>query len=104
MSNPMSNKEISFPKFSSEEAEADWWASPEGRAYTKQQAVEVVNSHREGKAVGVIGKAGLMNTQISIRIPEADLEKARALAGRKGIPYQTYIKMLLHEALLKETN
>jgi predicted DNA binding CopG/RHH family protein len=32
-----------------------------------------------------------------------DLELARKLARRKGIPkYQTYIKTLLHEMLVKE--
>jgi predicted DNA binding CopG/RHH family protein len=32
-----------------------------------------------------------------------DLELARRLARRKGIPkYQTYIKTLLHEMLVKE--
>jgi predicted DNA binding CopG/RHH family protein len=97
----MSEKKITFPKFRSEDEEADWWASPEGRAYTKQQATKTPG-RREGKAAAMIRKAGLMNTQISIRIPDADLEKARAIAQRKGIPYQTYIKMLIHEALAKE--
>ena len=32
-------------------------------------------------------------------IPEADLALARKQAERKGLPYQTYIKSLLHETL-----
>jgi len=41
--------------------------------------------------------------QISIRLPLSDLELARKLARRKGIPkYQTYIKTLLHKSLIKE--
>jgi len=41
--------------------------------------------------------------QVSIRLPVGDLELARKLARRKGVPkYQTYIKTLLHEALVKE--
>jgi predicted DNA binding CopG/RHH family protein len=41
--------------------------------------------------------------QMSIRLPVTDLEQAKRLARRKGIPkYQSYIKALLHEALLKE--
>jgi uncharacterized Zn finger protein (UPF0148 family) len=40
--------------------------------------------------------------QISLRMPVVDLELARTLARRKGIPkYQTYIKTLLHEMLVK---
>ena len=41
--------------------------------------------------------------QVSLRMPVVDLELARQLARRKGIPkYQTYIKTLLHEMLVKE--
>jgi predicted DNA binding CopG/RHH family protein len=39
---------------------------------------------------------------ITIRIATPDLEAARKLAERKGLPYQTYIKMLLHQALQRE--
>jgi predicted DNA binding CopG/RHH family protein len=36
---------------------------------------------------------------VALRIPEADLTLARKQAEQKGLPYQTYIKSLLHEAL-----
>jgi predicted DNA binding CopG/RHH family protein len=36
---------------------------------------------------------------VALRIPEADLALARKQAQRKGLPYQTYIKSLLHETL-----
>jgi predicted DNA binding CopG/RHH family protein len=36
---------------------------------------------------------------ISIRLPEVDLELARKQASKKGLPYQTYIKSVLHRAL-----
>lgn len=39
---------------------------------------------------------------LSIRLPENDLALARSLAESKGLPYQTYIKSLLHEALERE--
>jgi predicted DNA binding CopG/RHH family protein len=42
--------------------------------------------------------------QVSLRLPVTDLELARKLARRKGIPkYQTYIKTLLHAMLVKES-
>jgi predicted DNA binding CopG/RHH family protein len=37
--------------------------------------------------------------QISIRLAAEDLVTASRLAAAKGLPYQTYIKSLLHEAL-----
>jgi hypothetical protein len=41
--------------------------------------------------------------QVSIRLAVGDVELARRLARRKRVPkYQTYIKGLLHEALIKE--
>ena len=39
---------------------------------------------------------------ISIRLPAPDLALARELALRHGLPYQTYIKRLLHDALDRE--
>ena len=41
--------------------------------------------------------------QISIRLCAADLLTANRLAAAKGLPYQTYITSLLHEALQKES-
>ena len=36
---------------------------------------------------------------ITIRLSLEDLSKARQLAQRRGLRYQTYVKMLLHQAL-----
>ncbi len=38
-------------------------------------------------------------TVVALRIPEADLALARRQAEQKGLPYQTYIKSILHETL-----
>jgi hypothetical protein len=37
-----------------------------------------------------------------LRVAVKDVEAARKFAERKGLRYQTYIKMLLHEALQRE--
>jgi predicted DNA binding CopG/RHH family protein len=39
---------------------------------------------------------------ISIRLPAPDIAAAQRLARKKGIPYQTYIKTLLHDVLERE--
>ena len=36
------------------------------------------------------------------RLSTGDVSKVRVLAERKGLPYQTYLEMLLHEALQKK--
>jgi len=40
--------------------------------------------------------------QISIRLNDSDIVEAQRLAAAKGLPYQTYIKLLLHEAIHRE--
>ncbi len=37
--------------------------------------------------------------KVSIRIARSDLARARANALREGIPYQTYLKSLIHKGL-----
>jgi predicted DNA binding CopG/RHH family protein len=39
---------------------------------------------------------------ITIRLNAPDIAMARSFAKAKGVPYQTYIKQLLHEALVRE--
>jgi predicted DNA binding CopG/RHH family protein len=39
---------------------------------------------------------------ISIRLPAPDIATAQKLARKMGVPYQTYIKTLLHDALQRE--
>jgi len=42
------------------------------------------------------------SVQIAISLPEADLAQARKIADRKGIGYQTLLKMLVREGLVRE--
>jgi len=44
----------------------------------------------------------VLSRLLSIRLPEPDIALAQQLAAAKGLPYQTYIKSLLHEALERE--
>lgn len=39
---------------------------------------------------------------INIRLIPQDIERAKMLAAKKGIGYQTLLKMLIHEALERE--
>ncbi len=41
---------------------------------------------------------------INIRISERDLQKIKAIAARKGLPYQTFISSLLHQYSTKKKN
>jgi predicted DNA binding CopG/RHH family protein len=91
------------PTFATEAEEAEWWFK--NRNLHSQQLLSAA------KAGGVqrLTKAKLLeriatsrkaaSPVVAIRIPEADLALARKQAEQKGLPYQTYIKSLLHETL-----
>jgi predicted DNA binding CopG/RHH family protein len=90
------------PVFPDEAAEARWWASAEGRAFLKQQSASKPAPARTGsRLVAQLNKAA--SVQIALRLPALDLEQAREIAARKGIGYQTLLKMLVHEGLQRES-
>jgi predicted DNA binding CopG/RHH family protein len=88
----MPKKPIVLPRFKSEAEEAKWWdAHPDVATEIMKRAI------KSGKA-----RRAIPLKTVTMRLPVPDLEAAQELAARKRLPYQTYIKMLLHEALEKE--
>jgi predicted DNA binding CopG/RHH family protein len=91
------------PSFGTEAEEAEWWYKNR-KTHGKQMLDAVKNREPE-----VLTKEKLRQRiaaskrspapAVSLRIPEGDLALARKQAERKGLPYQTYIKSLLHETL-----
>ena len=86
-------KTSSVPNFRSEAEEAAWWD-----AHSDFIAEQFERAAKEGRLLRGIPKS----KSVTIRIPVKDLETAQRLAERKGLHYQTYMKMLLHQALEKE--
>ena len=92
---------IKPPTFANEDEEATWWASRPGREFLKQKAEEPQKKVAKGsRLVSHLNRAA--SVQIALRLPGTDVEKARELATRKGIGYQTLLKMLVHEGLRRE--
>jgi predicted DNA binding CopG/RHH family protein len=98
---------MKIPKFKNEAEEADW-------LYTHRKEIERELRTRKpltdknGKPMTVaaivaahIAKQKKETQAISIRLPIADIERAKKRADAKGVGYQTLIRMLLHEALEK---
>src|SRR6266404_2153715 len=99
----MNKRTRRMPQFNSESEEADWWTSPAGRAYVKQKSAAARSSKAKVSGPGLVATLTKKSSvQIALRLPEADLEKARKIADRKGIGYQTLLKMLVHEGLGRE--
>jgi hypothetical protein len=95
-----------MPRFKTESQEADWWASAEGRAFLKKKSGESPTSGNKPSGSRLVARLNQTqpraSTQIALRLPDADLERARKIAERKGIGYQTLLKMLVHEGLERE--
>jgi len=85
-----------MPSFKSEKEEATWWdAHPE----------VITELFLKAKKAGKIRRLPVVRgatKPVTIRMPIADIETAQDLAEKRGLPYQTYIKGLLHQTLERE--
>ncbi|MBI3895648.1 MAG: hypothetical protein HY313_06925 [Acidobacteria bacterium] len=94
------------PAFATEAQEAEWWY--ENRKKLDKDLIEGAGSGQlkvldRGMLAARLSRSRAAKT-ISIRLPESDLELARSQAASRGLPYQTYIKSLLHQALAEQSN
>jgi hypothetical protein len=100
----MKKNPIDMPRFANAEEEANWWASRQGREFVKQKSAASSKTSGSPKGSRLVRRLKRGATvQIALRLPEPDIEKARELALRKGIGYQTLLKMLVHEGLRRES-
>ena len=91
-------KQVAIPKFSGEAEEAAWWD-----AHRSSIEAEIRRRMKQKRPLSLASllQGAKPSQPITLRIPKEDLDTARRLAARKGLGYQTYIKMLLREALAK---
>lgn len=85
-----------IPKFKSEQEEAGWWD-----AHPEAVTALFLKAKKEGKIKRLPAVRGATRP-VTIRMPIADIEAAQEIADKRGLPYQTYIKGLLHQALERE--
>ena len=96
-------------------AEADWYATPQGRRQTQREFERAIKSGTAIRSSGstirltdakvlaeLLEKAKARATKsISIRLPVADIERAQHIAAKEGIGYQTILKRAIHAGLKK---
>jgi predicted DNA binding CopG/RHH family protein len=88
---------LKIPEFKSEGEEARWWVENQDRLTKLFERAAA-----EGKLErGTVARRGNTPTT-TIRLDPEDIAKARFHAERKGLKYQTYLKMLIREALRQE--
>jgi predicted DNA binding CopG/RHH family protein len=95
--------DLKVPKFATEAEEAQWW-------FENDDAVtaEFLKAAKEGR----LRRGGVMRLleeqkakvqqpipSTTIRLDPEDIAKARVQASARGLRYQTYLKMIIHEAL-----
>ena len=93
---------LEVPRFGSEAEEAQWWF--DHREETAGLMETAVAEGRTATLDGILAKSrnGGSTPTVSIRIDQGDLARARVQAQKRGLRYQTYLKMILHEALERE--
>ena len=111
----MPRKLTSRPKFESESEEADWYATPQGRKQTQREFTRALRTGTLSRSAGLkVAKTDpkmlerLMQQAkenatraISLRVPIADLERAKQIAEETGVGYQAVLKRAIREGLRK---
>jgi len=85
-------RQLKIPKLDKEADEAKWWDCHQA---------EIAGAAAAGRlGQSTVTRQGATPTT-TIRLDPGDIARAKAQAKRKGLRYQTYLKMLLRDALLK---
>lgn len=82
----------SIPSFSSEDEERKFWATHDSTDYVDWSKAQDT----------VLPELRPSVRTISIRLPASLLSQIKVLAHKRDVPYQSLIKMLLHEAVQAE--
>lgn len=99
---------LSKPKFRSDEEFAMWVESAEGRDLIHKQYDEAKSKGALRREVpeniaAILSRKSESAVSIHLRVPANDLQRARLIAEQKGIGYQTWLKMAIHEAVERES-
>jgi predicted DNA binding CopG/RHH family protein len=94
------SERIVVPKFETEAEEAQWWYKNRGEV--EDALIKAIdNGTIESGVAQRLTREARATRNVTLRLAEADLHLARRQAEQRGLPYQTYIKSVLHEALMK---
>jgi predicted DNA binding CopG/RHH family protein len=88
---------LEVPKFANEAEEARWW-------FENQDIVadEFELAASEGRLGHGRAKQRVLAARGLLQLESEDAERARRQAKGRGMEYQEYLKMVLHQALLIE--
>ena len=81
------SKHKKLPKFLSEKEEAEFWKTHDSTDYIDWSDAKSVT----------FPKLKPSTQTISLRLPEGLLDEIKVIANKSDVPYQSLIKILLHE-------
>jgi hypothetical protein len=101
--------DLKFPKFANEAEEAKWWFENDGKVAAEFEKAAKEGRLRRGGVRRLFAEKGIPFPEpqkgseplptTTIRLDPDDIAKARVQAAERGLRYQTYLKMIIHEAL-----
>lgn len=87
-----------IPRFESEDDEAEFWDTHSTVDYLEDSEPLSVEVSPDLKAA-VQARA---KQRVTLRLERSQISAAKAIARKKGLPYQTLIRMWIHEAIQRE--
>ncbi len=94
---------LRIPKFASEAEEAQWWYDHRDELTKAFEDAAARGELHAGSAARLAREQSARITPTTtIQLDPEDVSRARTLAAKRGLRYQTYLKMLVHEALEAE--
>jgi hypothetical protein len=101
--------DVKVPKFATEAEEAKWWFDNEDMIFKEFQKAAKAGTLGRGGARRLFAERGIPFPEekttptptTTIRLDPEDIAKARLQAAKRGLRYQTYLKMIIHEELRK---
>lgn len=97
--------DMKVPSFANEAEEAKWWFENEEKVAGEFETAAKEGRLRRGGVQRLLAERGIPLQQpgptptTTIRLDPEDIAKARVQAEERGLRYQTYLKMIIHEAL-----
>ena len=102
--------DLKIPKFATEAEEAKWWFENDELIFKDFEKAAKEGRLRTGDIRRLFAEKGIPFPEskatptptTTIRLAPEDIALARKQAAERGLRYQTYLKMIIHEALLAE--
>jgi hypothetical protein len=101
--------DLKIPKFATEAEEAKWWYDNQELTFKEFQKAAKEGRLGRGGIRRLFAEKGIPfhepakapapTPTTTIRLDPDDIAKARVQAAERGLRYQTYLKMIIHEAL-----